>query len=122
MSLGKQSIGKTHALHTAIMRRRQQFGLNMLNSQSAVTYDAYSPARVDIVPPKRHGHMLKCGMPMTMTHGTKTTSKHNVKSKGNPDPIDLVDQSFARLAVDGRGMWAMQAESCNMYMISYQPK
>ena len=52
--------------------------------------------------------MLKCGM--TMTHGTKTTRKHHAKSNGNPDPIDLVDQTFARLAVDGRGMWTMQAE------------
>ena len=109
--MGKQSIGKTHALHTAIMRRRQQFGLKMLHSQSALTHDANSPARVDFVPPKRHGPKLKCGM--TMTHGTKTTRKHHVKSNGNPDPIDLVDQRFARLTVDGietDGMWTMQAE------------
>ena len=35
------------------------------------------------------------------------------KTKGNPDPIDLVDQSFARLTVDEietDGMWTMQAE------------
>ena len=47
---------------------------------------------------------------MTMTHGTKTARKHHVKSNGNPDPIDLVGQNFARLTLDGRGMWTMQAE------------
>ena len=111
--MGKQGIGKTHDLHTAIMRPRQQFGLKMLNSQSTVTHDEYSPARVELVPPKRKWAMLKYGMPMTKTHGTKTMSKPIGKTKGNPDPIELVDQRFARLAVDEietYGMWAMQAE------------